>query len=170
MALVKYISGPFDTFYIGIASASSTPLTQILNVGTGGYRVGYEVPKEFVACVNAYRQSGSARLTMSMSFISDDPQAFYLAMGNWLTTTNQDDTPSGQQYSILLLDSINTNGSSLYIPLCESETKWDLGRLKNDQTSIAINFRWQDANVSDHLFYKRSNSLLKIQMGAKSPY
>jgi hypothetical protein len=170
MANRSFVSGTFTSFYIGQAAASSTPLTQILNVGTGGYRVSYELPKEkYVACVNRYVQSGSAKINMTMSFISDDPQAFILAMGNWLSA-NQDDTPSGQQYSILLWDAINVNGSSLYIPICESETKWDLGRFKDKQTEIALSFRWQDANSSDHLFYKRSNAALVTQMGSKSPF
>lgn len=168
MARFKYISGPFDCLYIGQFLASSTPLTQVGNPGTGGYKAAYRVPKAFVACTNSYVQSGSATINVKLSFISDDPYAFNLAMGNWFGD-QPDKVPGGTQYSLLLWDSLNS-GSSLFIPRCETETVWDLDRVKGEETKVDLEFKWQDANTADQLFKKKlTNALLLTALGSLAP-
>lgn len=162
------IGGAFNSLYVGNYSAS-TPLTKINIVGTGGYKLRYSIPKDrFSVALKSYPQSGLCTIQLDLSFISDDPIADNLAMGNPITTTPVDTPSSNQQYVILLIDSINS-GASVLVPRCESNTELNIVRVKNLQNERPIQFNFADRSSITQLFYKRSNSALGIILGPANP-
>jgi hypothetical protein len=160
LAVFKFVFGPFTSMYVGQYGASGVPLTQVNIIGTGNYTVGYNLPKSgWKACVNGTVQEGLPGIKVSLTFISDDPQAICLAMSNWVTAA-QDSPPSGQQYSLLLWDGVNTSGSSIFIPQCEVIVNWQIVRSKKVQTDIPLNFFWNQRDATIQLFHKEANSAL----------
>lgn len=154
---------------MGVASGSS-PLTQVDLIGTGNFEIDYSLPKsKWLRCVNGSRQSGLASINLSLTFISDDPQAINLAMSNALGDS-QDQPPRGLQYSLLLWDAINTSGSSIWIPQCEPIVDWKLIRSKKQQTEIPLKFFWQQRNINVQLYFKRANAALITLLGTQSPF
>jgi len=159
LATKKVVSGSFDSLFIGQYSVTGVVMSRVTSVGTGGYKINYTVPRaKKVQATQSYPQSGMAKIEVDLSFLGDDQQGQKLAMGNWLTA-NVDDAPSGQQYTLLMVDSQN-NGYSVYIPRCETETELSKVRAKGTAASIALKFRWEEPDTRIQLYRQGTSSYL----------
>lgn len=155
--------------YVGSAVATGTPLTQLTSADTGDYVITYQAPRsKFLRAANGYIITDFAKLTLTIAFIGDNAETVKLAMGNLLTTVQQDQPPGNVTYSIFLLDSLHA-GSSIWIPKCQSIGGFSETRSKKNQTQIALTFSWEDRDNQVNLFYKRTNANLITLMGLQSP-
>jgi hypothetical protein len=168
MSEISIVAGSFSSFFVGLVSASgTTPMSQINQIGTGGYQIKYTQPRSrWLRCVNRYIPDRLPSIEISCAFITDDPNAWYIGMSNWLTDY-EDTPPKGNQYALFLYDSVN-DGSSVFIPICEVDINMILGRQKDKQTTMPLKFQWTSP-LGSQLFYKRTNAALKTIMGAQSP-
>lgn len=142
MAIIPIISGPYSSLYVGEYGASGVLMTQIHNQGTGGYKLKYTVPRaKWVRCEASRVQSGLVSLSLDFSFLGDDAIGEALAHGNWVTSSRDAAASSPTtQYSILLIDS--TNDTSIYIPICESDTDYNITRDKKTASAVPLRFQW----------------------------
>jgi len=160
----------FSAVYVG-DSTSSSQLTYISTLRTGGATLNYTIPESFFDVATNSLQTDYAKISINLQFLSDDDTAVKLAMGNLPSTTNPDDSSTFSTLSVLLLHPDGANGNhSIYIPKCYAKKEVNLNYNKDKVTIVPLSLSFQNRNRFTPLFYKRDNTSLKSIMGSKSPY
>lgn len=161
--------GPFASVYVGLCSPATDVLTQLTGVTTGAHRVVVNIPEAFNYDAQNSLQSGPAQLTASLTFLSDDPQAWRLAYGNFLNAAFQDTASQFVRLTLLLVHPDETAESSFLFPLCYAQKSITTDWSKTGPTTIPLTFTWQDTNRFDTLYYKRTAAQLASILGARTP-
>lgn len=177
MAIRRILTGCYESCFISQYNASGVLMTNINQIGTAGYKLKYTVPRaKWVRCEASRVQSGLISLILDFSFLGDDAIGEALAHGNWVTS-NRDAVASSPttQYSILLIDS--TNDTSIYIPICESDTDYNITRDKKTASAVPLRFQWFgvspttaiDSRSGIKYYYKDTLSTLQSDVNSVCP-
>ncbi len=140
MASNFYISGPYQSLFVGLASGAS-PMQLVTLETTGPYQFAENLPKTWVQATGRYEQSGARVINLNLAFLSLDDLAIKIARGLAPDAATVYGTPTQTQYSILLVDGEDLS-SNLYIPCCESIGDFQFARDKTQQTSVALSLSY----------------------------
>lgn len=159
--------GPFTNIYIGISTASGV-LTELTSVTTGETVMTYNIPQAYNFALNNMIQSGPHSISLTLRFLSDDPEVVKLAMGNFFSD-NQDDPSAFLQYTLLLAHPDTEAESSILLPRCYTNKTVNLNWAKTNVTSIPLTFECLDRNRFNVLYYKDTLDNLSAILGSRSP-
>lgn len=164
--------GPFASAYVGLASGDSVDvLTQLTGLTTSSQKVTINQPEAFSFYNLNTLQSGPQVISVALTFLSDDPQAVRLTMGNFFDAPTEDTPNQQKKLMLLLIHPDETAESSFLIPTCIAQkgltTNWE----KNAPTVVPVTFFWQAINrFNPQFFYKRSVADLDTILGIRSPF
>lgn len=162
--------GPFAAAYVGLATDSAI-LTPLSGLTTDACKISIAQAETFNYSLGNSLQSGPINLNISLTFLSDDPQAVRLAAGNFVSTANEDDPATYPTLTLLLVHPDETGESSFLIPVCYVEKNLSLGFDKKNPTVTPLVFHWQQVNrYNPQIFYKRTAAELGTLLGPRSPF
>lgn len=163
--------GPFAACYVGLASGlDSAPLIQLTGLTTGAHKVTLDTPEVFNYSAQNSLQAGPVSLNASITFLSDDPQAWRLAAGNFLNAAGQDTPASFVKLMVCLIHPDDTAESSFLFPTCYARKTLPSEWSKSAPTVLPVTFVWQDTSRYNGLYYKRTPTQLQTLMGSRSPF
>lgn len=168
MPLLDVHIGPFSAVYVGLATGVDV-LTQLTGVTTGANRVSVNIPETFNYSLNNSLQSGPVQIKADLTFLSDDPDAWRLAYGNWLTASYEDSSSQFVTLTLLMIHPDEDSESSVLIPVCYALKSIQSDYSKTSATTLGVSFVWQDLNRYNVIYYKRSASDLATILGPRSP-
>jgi len=160
--------GPFAAFYIGDYGGSDV-LTQILPLNTGPITVVDDVPEQYEPVVDNSVQSGLRKVTINLSFYTDDQIIINLARGLLVGETDKSVGSPFAQYVLLMAYPDETAYSSVLLQKCYTVKHLSANYEKTAPTKIDLQFVATNRN--------RFNSLINIDtldniatiLGSRSP-
>lgn len=161
MASNFFISGPYQSLYIGLASGAS-PMQLVTLDTTGPYQFSETIPRSWVQATGQYEQEGARVITLNLAFLSLDDLAIKVSRGLALDASTVYGTPTQTQYSVLLVDGEDLS-TNLYIPCCESLGPFQFNRDKTQQTQVALNLSYTSPDLNSFMWAMGTLAELEAQ-------
>lgn len=168
MSLTNVHIGPFAAVYVGLANDTDV-LTELTGLTTDAHRVAVDIPETFNYSVLNSLQSGPLTIQVNLTFLSDDPQGWRLAYGNFLDAAFQDSASQFELLTVLLVHPDQSAESSFLIPQCYARKTINTNWAKNAPTVLPLQLGWQDLNRFNNVYYKRTPDYLATILGPRSP-
>lgn len=150
MASPTYISGPYQSLYIGLASGAS-PMQYVSLETTGPYQFSETVPRSWIQATGQYEQEGARVINLNLSFLSLDELAIKVSRGLAPDASTVYGTTTQTQYSVLLVDGADLS-TNLYIPCCESIGPFQFNRDKTQQTQVSLQLSYTDPDLNSFMW------------------